>query len=201
MGNKLSCGAVTDEGNLRARDCWVWLRRGGHWLIVSGGWLRVCLLCCALLKRGMGDAGTFTITELPGTIVRFFIDGPNSLYAAIYEHPKVGCWAEVITRYQDNTSATVTMRPALGFAKMPGYVTIHAPGASVDALCNRLLRERPRKAPVELSRFNVARLFEAAWADQIRWRKQRGGRAEEVAQVIMATSGGLRQPAANDQPD
>lgn len=153
----------------------------------------------AFQKRGMTEGGTFTIPALPGVVVRFQLDIPDSLYAAIYEHPKLGCWVEVITRYQDHTSTTVTMRPAMGFEQMPGYNTTHMPGASIDALCARLLQVRPKRPMAELSSFNVARLFEEAWADQMRWRKQRGAKADEVARVIIATQEGVLKPGATDK--
>src|SRR5947207_5267468 len=53
-----------------------------------------------LLALGFVDAGTFTIVEMPGLALRLLAQPDECAGATIYEHPKVGVWLDLFTRYQ-----------------------------------------------------------------------------------------------------
>jgi hypothetical protein len=50
-----------------------------------------------------------------------------------------------------------------------------------DGLYGRMLAERPQRTPARLDATAVITLVEAAYAEQMRWRKTRGISAPEVA--------------------
>src|SRR4030095_529086 len=82
-----------------------------------------------LSDRGFQDAGTHTIAEMPGVIVRLMAKPEEHFYAAIYEHPQVGHWMDLVTLFQDGTSVTFTTSKPTGLAPRPGHPSLHAPGA------------------------------------------------------------------------
>jgi len=139
-----------------------------------------------LSARGFTDGGFFAVAEIPGLIIHFMLDVPNSVYAGLYDHPKAGCMAELVTRYQDGNGITYCMRRDSGMEPRPGDIVVHAPDVPLDALYDRMLRERPKRPMVAIDSSNAPRLFEQAWAQQVRWRKQRGGDSQEVARIILA---------------
>jgi hypothetical protein len=56
-------------------------------------------------------------------------------------------------------------------------------GLTTAALHIRLLRDRPRKTPVEVRPSDVARVFADAYAEEMAWRKGRGVSTAEVRAV------------------
>lgn len=136
-----------------------------------------------LLREGFVDAGTFSIPELPGVKVRFLVHQGERAYAALYQHPKVKEWCEVISRYEDGTGATFTQLAGSGLDPEPANLVVRRPGTGPVDLFQQALRERPAGALIAVNRSNVGQLFCDAWARSIAWRKSRGISAREVAQV------------------
>lgn len=136
-----------------------------------------------LLREGFADAGTFSVPELPGVKVRFLIHEGERVYAALYQHPKVSEWCEIISRYEDGTGATFTLLASRGLDAEPGNRVVRRPGAGPVDLFHQALRERPAGNLIAVNRSNVGQLFCEVWARSIAWRKSRGISAREVAQV------------------
>ena|SRR5205085_8037887 len=142
-------------------------------------------IAAQLAARGFAEAGTWSIAELSGVKVQFLLDAPHAVYACVYEHPQAGCWAELVTRYQDQSGATFTTRPPTGLSPRPGDYVEHAPGVALETLCERMLRERPQKPMLTLDAAKLPQLFEAAWAQQIAWKKQHGTSPREMARFLV----------------
>lgn len=139
-----------------------------------------------LCDRGFQDAGTYTIAEMPGVIVRLLAKPEEHFYAAIYEHPQVGQWIDLVTLYQDQTSSTFTTAKPTGLAPRPGHPSIHAPGAGPLALYARARAERAKQVMLPATPAKAVQDFERAYAESIAWRKHRGISACEVAEVAKA---------------
>lgn len=136
-----------------------------------------------LLDEGFNDAGTCTVTEMPGVVLRMLANGRESFYAVIYEHPQAGQWMDLVTRYQDGTSSTFTSCKPTGLAQRPGHPNVHVPGAKPLALLERARKERPQ-APMQHAAVDAAMaVFERAYAEETAWRKGRGVSLEEIGEV------------------
>ena len=139
-----------------------------------------------LSDRGFQDAGSYTIPEMPGVVVRLMAKPEEHFYAAIYEHPQAGHWMDLVTLYQDGTSSTFTTAKPTGLAPRPGHPSIHVPGAGPLALYARARAERAKQTMVATIPANAVHDFEQAYAESIAWRKNRGISACEVAEVAKA---------------
>jgi len=139
-----------------------------------------------LSDRGFQEAGTYTIREMPGVVVRLMAKSEEHFYAAIYEHPQAGHWMDLVTLYQDGTSVTFTTSKPTGLAPRPGHPSIHAAGAGPLALYARARAERAKQTMLPTTAENAVHDFERAYAESIAWRKHRGISACEVAEVAKA---------------
>lgn len=137
-----------------------------------------------LRARQFSEIGDFAIGEMPQVTVRFLMNTADSVYACIYEHPKVGNWLELVSRYHDGTGATFSTTRERAMEHQPQDMVVHAPELSPDALYDRMLKERPKRPLVSLNASGLLQLFENAYREQIAWRRQRGVSATEVAKVI-----------------
>src|SRR4029079_8109918 len=99
---------LPDEIHLQPADANVWKNRAAIGAIAGG-----------LRPIAFSDAGTYTITEMPGVAVRIMVSPSDCMYAAIYEHPQAGVWFDLATRYSDGTSITFTSAKAPGLASRP----------------------------------------------------------------------------------
>jgi hypothetical protein len=145
-------------------------------------------LATPLLENGFQDAGIYTVTELPGVHVHLLTDSHNQMLGIVYEHPRAGHWAEVVTRYANGDSSVFTTVKPTGLSPRPGHVTVHAPGLDVGALLHRALHERPNGAMVPMTPAKAVEIFEFAYADQMAWRKKQGISASEVVRVAQRRS-------------
>jgi hypothetical protein len=140
-----------------------------------------------LIAQGFKDAGAFTIREMPGVQLRFLTRVSDSVYACVCDHPKVGVWLDLISRFQDGTSVTFCTNKDRGIEHRPGKTMVYAPGTSAEALFQRMLAERPKKLLASIPE-DVVKMFEDAYAEDIAWRKKRGPSAKEVAKVVASRS-------------
>jgi hypothetical protein len=136
-----------------------------------------------LLGCGFEDAGIHRVQEMPGMLIRLLVKPDEALFAVVYEHPRVGVWLDVATRYRDGTGITFSTAKQTGLNQRPGYPIVNAPAASPLGLCERARTERPSGAFQQITIETAARTFEASYADSIAWRKARGITAVEVANV------------------
>lgn len=138
-----------------------------------------------LLGTGFQDAGTYTIDEMKGVVLRLFVRSEDSWLAALYEHPKVGRWVEISLRLQGGGGFAVTSLPATGLDDRPDHPIRRFPGALPPTLLSRMRAEQPHAMPEPVSVERAAERFEESYAEGVAWRKQRGISEREVMQVAM----------------
>ena len=137
----------------------------------------------ALRQIGFGDAGSFTIPEMPGVVVRLLANEHDSLYCAMYEHPVAGRWTEFSCFFNDGTCATFSTLKSTGMNAPPGCVRVNAPGSTPEALYARALRERPGPTPLYATVATARQDFERNYAKLVAWRKQVGVSQAEVVKI------------------
>lgn len=136
-----------------------------------------------LRTKGFGDCGVYSVDKMPRVKVWILFQEQTWVAAHLYEHPKAGIWPELVTRYRNGSSCSITTRPATGI-QMPGWITIiRSPEAPTDQLYDRLLRERNADGIEHVTSGDAARAFEAAYARQMIAMKNKGISPEEVAVV------------------
>jgi len=79
-----------------------------------------------LLAAGFEYVGTFNVDKMPGVKIAILAKPDDYVAAHIYEHPKGGIWIELVTRYLDGCSHTLTTLPATGLQLPPFVRTIRA---------------------------------------------------------------------------
>jgi len=139
-----------------------------------------------LLSRGFRDAGVHRITEMPGVVVQLLAKPEECFYAAIYEHPQVGCWMDLATRYTNGNGSTFTTSKPTGLSPRPGHPMVHSPGTGPLALYARARAERIRDAMHATTVERAVSDFEESYAESTAWRKSKGISACEVAEVAKA---------------
>ncbi len=136
-----------------------------------------------LLSLGYQDAGTFTVRELPGVVLRLLAHTRDSVMAVIYEHPKAGHWVELVTRYTDRTSFSVATSRDTGLAPRPGHPVVHAPGTDPARLHARMTAARPQGIIEPVEPAALPARFEEGYAEAMAWRKAHGISTAEVVKV------------------
>lgn len=139
-----------------------------------------------LFQKGFHDSGVFQVPEMPGLLVQLLVKSDESLIAAIYEHPQAGHWLDLACRFQDGTSETWTTAPPTGLVDRPGHPVHHVSGLDTPGLLARARAAMPRRALQAVTPFTAPRLFEAAYAESIAYRKKKGVSAREVATIANA---------------
>jgi hypothetical protein len=132
------------------------------------------------LSRGFEDAGVYTVPELPGMVIQLLAHYGDSLYAAIYQHPKAGGWFDVYSHYQDGTSLTYTTARPTALKQRPGHPTVNLPGAQPARVLDKALAQRPRRPLQPATAGDAVSAFERAYAESIAFRKQTGISTGEV---------------------
>ena len=142
------------------------------------------VMAAGLRRKGFTDCGVFSVDKIPGARVWVFCQEQTSVSAHLYEHPKAGFWPELVTRYTNGSSHSITTMPATGI-KLPAWISvIRSPQAPTDQLYERLLRERRPSGIEHLDRQNVVRAYEDAYSRQMIAQKNQGLSPEEVAAVM-----------------
>ncbi len=143
-----------------------------------------------LEAAGFAVIGAYTVDAMAGLTMMGLVNVAESAWAVIYEYPGVGVWLDVVTRYTDGGGLTATNSPHVGnLDPMPGKDRAVEVGASVPRvieLWSAAVRADGRK-PATADNF-VAE-FEAAYAEEMAWRDQRGGPTEEEVRRIAAQMG------------
>ena len=145
------------------------------------------------MARGFTEVGVFAVKEMPQVAICLLAKPAEAVCAAVYEHPKVGTWVELFSRYQDGTGITYSTMPDRGLEPRPGHPAIHAPGTSAEALYDRIMRERPQQPLAVITPEKLPHYFELAYAEGMAWRKNKGLTAEEVIRVAKT-----RKPDADE---
>jgi hypothetical protein len=130
--------------------------------------------------RGFDEIGMFRIPELPGLIMTAYTQPYQMVCAVVYDHPLTGCFVDVFSENERGQSLTVSNAPAgTELDQPPGHDKVIDKTMSVADLYDYLLRHRPSGPHVPIDASNFAAEFEAAYAREMNWRKNRGGVTED----------------------
>lgn len=139
----------------------------------------------ALLQAGFRDAGTHTVDEMPGLVLRLLVEPAEAWMGVIYEHPQAGQWVEIAQQIEGGGGHTVSSLEDPGLDPRPGYTIEHLVRAPVGALIARMKAHTPSGTPLWMSTDQAAARFEQAYAEAIAWRKAHGVSRREVVKVAM----------------
>lgn len=148
------------------------------------------------LKRlGFVPVGNFEVKETPGLQLVALTHPAHQAYAVVYEHPVAGVWADIYSRYAEGqplkgcTYSNMHHPGSNQVDVQPNRKSVKVPNLEIDALFQRFIHERPayELEPVQPERF--VELFESAYADEMEWRKSRGGTTAGEIRRVAAASG------------
>lgn len=149
----------------------------------------------AMVELGFESIGFYAADELYGLWFEAFVHPVEQLYGVVYDHSVAGVFADLVVRYVDGESLTVTSAPAgEELETPPGHAKRYCAGESPAGLYRRLVAElgdRDRK-PALATRFTDD--FEQAWAEEMDWRNLRGFSTDDEILRTLAKSGD--QPSA-----
>ncbi len=137
-----------------------------------------------LLACGFDYVGTFKVDKMPGVKLLILVKPDDCVTAHIYEHPKAGIWIELVTRYQDGGTHSLTTLPATGIQPPPFVQTIRAPKAPADVLVRQLITARRSGEMKRVGASDAASEFEQNYAKYILWQKNKGMSTTEMAQIV-----------------
>lgn len=137
-----------------------------------------------LLANGFASAGVYTPDKMPGVLIEILVKPTDCLAAHVYDHPKAGSWIEIVTRYEDGSSTTITTMAATGLGLPPFVTTIRADKAPGDQLAQRLVRERKPGAMKTVTAATVVREFEENYAKYMLWRKNTNVTSQELTKIV-----------------
>jgi hypothetical protein len=138
-----------------------------------------------LLQLGYEPAGTFTIPQLPGVVLRLLVHVRQCVLAIVYEHPKAGHWVELTTHYTGGKAFTVTAGADRGMAPRPGHPVTHLAGAEPAVLHSRLIALRPPNGTERIEAGRAAETFVQGFAEAMALRKSQGISRSEVVRVAV----------------
>lgn len=136
----------------------------------------------ALEERGFRHAGNYRIPEI-GVEVQFLANEEQRALSCIYNHPVVGVFMDVVTRYEDGKSVTYANRNATGLDQHPMYENRFLGEVSAAELVERALSERPDWAKKPIREADLVPDFCRVWKEYKEWRTNRGTTPEEVERI------------------
>ena len=145
----------------------------------------------AFCDAGFTDAGAYSVGNMPRVKVNILVKPTDRVAAHVYEHPDAGIWIELVTRYQDGTSTTLTTLPSTG-QNQPGWLTTIRTGkAPADDLLRKFIADRRLHSGVmkPVSVEEAPREFEEGYARYVLWRKTTPMTADEVAPTVRSWAG------------
>ena len=137
-----------------------------------------------LLASGFEYVGTFNVDKMPGVKIVVLVKPPDYVTAHIYEHPKAGIWIELVTRYQDGSSHTLTTLPSTGLQLPPFVQTIRAAKAPAPSLVQQLIAGRRVGEMKRVDASDAVNEFEQNYAKYILWQKNKGMTTAEMAEIV-----------------
>jgi len=136
----------------------------------------------ALEEHGFRHAGNYRVVEI-GVDVQFLVHDRECLLACIYNHPVVGVFMDIVTRYQDGSCVTFANREASGLDQHPCLQNRFLGDISPEELIEHTIAERPQKPMREIHDQDLAPDFCRVWKEYKQWRNKRGTSAEEVERI------------------
>jgi hypothetical protein len=141
-----------------------------------------------LREVGFTDIGTYVIAAID-TRAHALQQPAESVCAVIYEHPQIGVWADLVTRYEDGGTISYANAKDDRMDRPANRQVTYFEGCDTGKLYRRLLDERPRKAMFRVDAGNFVDVFEQAYAEEMDWRMSRGGPTEQEIRRIAERDG------------
>jgi hypothetical protein len=148
----------------------------------------------ALEERGFRHAGNYRVVEI-GVDVQFLVHDRECLLACIYNHPVVGVFMDIVTRYEDGSCVTFANREASGLDQHPCLQNRFLGVIPPAELIERTLAERSQQPMREIHDADLAPDFCRVWKEYKEWRNKRGTTAEEVERIYARLHDSQQQKA------
>jgi hypothetical protein len=137
----------------------------------------------ALENHGFQHFGQFTTPETKGS-VDFWFDPNRDLIATIAALPTRGMWLTVSTRYEDDSSFSMTNKDATGLDPHPRKKVVYlGTEATADTVITRALSDRPDGLRRRPTAENLLDDYKKGWRENVEWRRARGTTAEEYKRI------------------
>jgi hypothetical protein len=139
-----------------------------------------------LLNLGFVDLGNYSVDTMPGLSVRALFQSGTHVAAHIYESPKAGIWVELVTRYVEGSTFSLSTLPETGVESAPWVQTIRADkSVPPDQLYQQLLTKRRGIGIKAVKASEAVQEFEEAYSRIMAWKREHGISAQEVARVAV----------------
>jgi hypothetical protein len=147
-------------------------------------------LAAPLRTAGFAEIGAFEIEQWPDVTLLALMHRGNAAYAAVYEHPELGTWLDLVSEYADGRIVTYTTSRKAGQLELPPFkLSRSLPDAEAGELLAAFLDERPRGERLPVDAASFVERFEAAWAREMDWRIARGGVTEDEVRRLAGKDG------------
>jgi len=154
--------------------------------IASPAWKDASIgqMISSLRTGGFKDAGAYSVDKMPGAVVAILVKPEDCVAAHVYEHSKAGSWIELVTRYQDGTSTSLTTLPSTGQSQPAWLTTTRAAKAPAGDLVRQFICDRRSGDMKPVSVEQAPREFEQGYAKYMLWRKATPMTADEVSPTV-----------------
>jgi hypothetical protein len=143
-----------------------------------------------LRQQGFEPLAVYRIPQLQEMLWWAFQRSQDGVVAAITDHPLMGCATEFVLSYQDGTSLTVSNNGmAGGLDEPPGHEKHYLRGAPLGALLGLLEQHRADKEVQRFDRHSFPRHVQGVFAEEMKWRNDKGGANAEEVRRNLASSG------------
>lgn len=139
-------------------------------------------------SSGFTPLGDYDVEGLP-LRVRGFQHQDHQAYGVIYDHAVAGVWCDVVRRYADETSWTVSSAKEHGMDPAPWHTPSFMPGQPVNELLGQLLQSSPADGMQSVGADKFVERFEAAYKREMNWRIERGGATEQEIRRVCEKTG------------
>jgi len=139
-----------------------------------------------LRKEGFTDLGVYTVSTIPGVLIRIMAHPETYVAAHVYDHPKSGSWTEFVTRYTDGSTHSLSTLPPTGMENPDWIRKIKADKSTpTDQLYRQFLTQREWHGIKQVAPADTIREFEENWAKIMEWRQKSGISVKEVSHVTL----------------
>lgn len=150
-----------------------------------------------LRQAGFIDVGVFQVDPMEGFTLMGLVRNADCAVAAVYHHPDMGVYADVVVRYEDGAGMTVSNAPVGdGLDVKPGDEKFVIETDSFVELYEELKRRRADRPCVRVSVSGFKKEFEQAYREQMAWHDGRGGITREEFTRIATRDGEHHDPEA-----
>lgn len=145
-----------------------------------------------LKEIGFAELGRYSVDEMPDVYIIACAHKQLNLVSCLYEHPKAGAWSDMVAKFSDETSVTVSNAiRGHELEHRPGHDKVYMAKAQLTELLSTAQEHCKGKelkpAPENSSEF--VELMEKAYADEMDWRNGKGGASVEEIERIAKASG------------